>query len=400
MPFLFATVLLDLIGFGIIIPILPFMAPTLGASNFDIALLIAVYSLCGALVGPFWGRLSDRIGRKPVLLICLAGAAVSYVLLAFANTLFLLYVSRILAGLMAGNFAVASAMVADISAPDKRARNMGLMGAAFGLGLVIGPALGGILAGDDGRYMLVGLVSAGLSLAAMLAGAVMVKESLSPAQRKEHRDERDKAGKVSMLKMLRNTRNTGLVGQFFLANNCHTTVSYLFPLWVGAYLGWGAKEVGLVFGIQGLAMAILQSSLIGQLVRLMGERWLLTLGTSLASLGFILLALANDQTMILAGFFTAITGGTLCGPVLNSLLAERTPAALRGRMLGTAGSSSAFGRVAGPLLAGILLSLGNFHIAWLGGLAMAGLMLAWAGRQILYPSTPAVEAAATTGSSS
>lgn len=400
MPFLFATVLLDLIGFGIIIPILPFMAPTLGASNFDIAMLIAVYSLCGALVGPFWGRLSDRIGRKPVLLICLAGAALSYVLLAFASTLALLYASRILAGLMAGNFAVASAMVADISTPDKRARNMGLLGAAFGLGLVIGPALGGILAGDDGRYLLVGLVAAGLSLAAMLAGAVMVKESLSLAQRKQHHEERNQSGHVSLLSMLRKTRNSMLVGQFFLANNCHTTVSYLFPLWVGAYLGWSAKEVGLVFGIQGLAMAVLQSSLIGHMVRVLGERWVLVMGTALMSTGFTFLALANSQNMILAGFFTAITGGTLCTPVLNSLLAERTPAALRGRMLGTAGSSSAFGRVAGPLLAGALLSLGNFHIAWLGGLAMAALMLGWAGRQVLYPSPPATEVVATTGSSS
>ena len=311
MPFLFATVLLDLIGFGIIIPILPFMAPTLGASNFDIAMLIAVYSLCGALIGPFWGRLSDRIGRKPVLLICLAGAALSYVLLAFASTLALLYASRILAGLMAGNFAVASAMVADISAPDKRARNMGLLGAAFGLGLVIGPAMGGVLAGEDGRYLLVGLVAAGLSLAAMLAGAVMVKESLSPAQRKQHHEERNLAGQLSLLSMLRNTRNSMLVGQFFLANNCHTTVSYLFPLWVGAYLGWSAKEVGLVFGIQGLAMAVLQSSLIGHMVRVLGERWVLVMGTALMSTGFTILALANSQHMILAGLQNGIDIGAI-----------------------------------------------------------------------------------------
>ena len=112
MPILFATVLIDLIGFGIIIPILPFMAPALGASNFDIALIIAIYSLFGGLVGPFWGKLSDKLGRKPVLLICLGGAALSYVLLAFSTTLTMLYISRALAGFMAGNFGVASAMIA------------------------------------------------------------------------------------------------------------------------------------------------------------------------------------------------------------------------------------------------------------------------------------------------
>ncbi len=396
MPILFATVLLDLIGFGIIIPILPFMAPDLGATNLDIALIIAIYSLCGGLVGPFWGRLSDRIGRKPVLLICLGGAAASYLLLAFSGSLLLLFVSRALAGIMAGNFGVASAMVADISAPQDRAKNMGMMGAAFGLGLVIGPFLGGLLAGEDGNYLLVGLVAAALSMAALLAGALFLPESMNASQRAEHAAHRASHGDGgSLWRMLRDNRNTLLAAQYFLGNSCHTTVSYLFPLWVGAYLGWGAREVGMVFGIQGLAMAVLQSSLIGVLVRRLGELRVLVIGTGLMSLGFGAATLANDQAGILLGFFAAITGGTLCTPVLNALVANRTPAHLRGRMLGTTSSSAAFGRVAGPLLAGALLSLGNFHVAWLGGVAMAGLMLTWAASQLRSAlPTPELAAAA------
>lgn len=385
---LFATVLIDLIGFGIIIPILPFMAPTLGASNFDIALIIAVYSVCGGIVGPWWGRLSDRIGRKPVLLICLGGTGLSYLLLAFSQTLAMLYASRILAGLMSGNFGVASAMIADLSPPQERAKAMGLLGAAFGLGLVIGPFLGGVLAGDEGRYMQVGLVAAGMSLCALIAGIFLLQESHSSESRASAKAENLAAGKLSLWRMLQNNGNTLLAVQFFLQNSCHTTVSYLFPLWVGAYLGWGAKEVGMVFGIQGIAMAVLQGGLIGRLVRRMGELPLLLTGAGLMSLGFVVATQADSAPLILVAFFTTITGGTLCTPVLNALVANRTPNHLRGRMLGTTSSSAAFGRVAGPLLGGVLLSLTDFHWAWLGGAAAALLIASWTVAQIRRPPAP------------
>ncbi len=385
MLILFATVLIDLIGFGIIIPILPFMAPDLGASNFDIALIIAVYSVCGGLVGPLWGRLSDRIGRKPVLLICLGGAGVSYVLLAYSQTLAMLYASRILAGLMSGNFAVASAMVADLSPPSERAKSMGLMGAAFGLGLVIGPFLGGILAGDDGQYFRVGMVAAGMSFTALIVGIIQLPESHARKQRHLAQAQQREAGKVSIWRMLQDNNNTLLAGLFFLQNSCHTTVSYLFPLWVGSQLGWGAKDVGIIFGIQGLAMAALQGGLIGHLVRRLGELPLLLLGSSVMTLGFVIATQAETSATILWAFFTTITGGTLCTPVLNALVANRTPAHLRGRMLGTTGSSAAFGRVAGPLLGGVLLSTLGFHGAWLGGALAALLIAAWALEQIRRP---------------
>jgi MFS transporter, DHA1 family, tetracycline resistance protein len=378
MPVLFLTVLIDLIGFGIIIPILPFMAPALGASNFDIALIIAIYSLFGGLVGPFWGKLSDRIGRKPVLLICLAGAALSYVLLAYANTLAMLYAARALAGVMAGNFGVASAMVADISKPHERAKYMGVIGAAFGLGMVVGPFLGGILAGESGNFMRPGLFAAALSTTAILAGLLFLRESLPAAQRAEHAAHRREHGDGgSIRRMLKDSRNTLLAAQYFLNNSCHTVVSYLFPLWVGVYLGWGAKEVGMVFGVLGVSMVILQAGLIGWLVRLMGELRLLLLGASLMITGFAVAALAESQTAILIAFYAAITGGTVSTPVLNALVANRTPAQLRGRMLGTTSSSAAFGRVFGPLLGGVMLSLFGFDIAWFSGTVLALLMASW-----------------------
>lgn len=389
MPILFATVLIDLIGFGIIIPILPFLAPTLGASHFDIALILAVYSVCGGLVGPFWGRLSDRIGRKPVLMICLGGVGVSYVLLAFSTTLVSLYAARILAGLMAGNFGVAAAMVADISTPENRARAMGMLGAAFGLGMVAGPFLGGVLAGSDGNFMRPGLFAAGLSLAALIAGLLFLRESLPRAQRAAnaaHQREHGNGG--SILQVLRQHKITLLTAQYFLNNSSHTAVSYLFPLWVGAMLGWGAREVGMVFGVQGLAMAALQAGLIGLLVRRMGELWVLLMGAGLMVVGFLTATQADGQVIILVAFFMAVTGGALCTPVLNALVANRTPGHLRGRVLGTTSSSAAFGRVFGPLMAGVLLSLFGFDIAWLGGAMVALLIVVWVIRQLRQGPLP------------
>lgn len=400
MPILFVTVLIDLIGFGIIIPILPFMAPPLGATNFDIALIIAIYSIFGGMVGPFWGRLSDRIGRKPVLLICLAGAAASYILLAFSHTLAMLYVSRALAGLMAGNFGVASAMVADMTKPEERAKYMGVIGAAFGMGMVFGPFLGGILASDDGNFMRPALVACGLSCAAIIAGLLFLKETLPREQRAEQKAHRDTHGNGgSLWRMLRDHGNTLLAAQYFLNNSCHTAVSYLFPLWVGAFLGWGAKEVGMVFGAQGVAMVILQAGLIGLIVKKIGELRLLLIGACLMGAGFVIAASVQSEFGILLAFFTAITGGTVCTPVLNALVANRTPAHLRGRMLGTTSSSSAFGRVAGPLLAGMMLSLFGYGVAWVSGAALALLIAIWALSQLRQP-IPATPQPASTGESS
>jgi MFS transporter, DHA1 family, tetracycline resistance protein len=382
MPILFATVLIDLIGFGIIIPILPFMAPALGASHFDIALILAVYSVCGGLVGPFWGRLSDRIGRKPVLLICLGGVGLSYVLLAFSTSLAALYGARILAGLMAGNFGVAAAMVADITTPENRARAMGLLGSAFGLGMVAGPFLGGVLAGSEGDFMRPGLFAAALSAAALVAGLLFLRESLPRQQRAAdaaHRQLHGNGG--STLRVLREHKLMLLTAQYFLSSSCHTAVSYLFPLWVGVMLGWGAREVGMVFGVQGLAMAALQAGLIGVVVRRIGELRVLLLGAGMMTAGFVIAASAGSAPVILVAFFVAITGGAICTPVLNALAANRAPGHLRGRVMGTTSSSSAFGRVFGPLLAGVLLSLYGFDVAWLGGAVAALLIVAWAARQ-------------------
>lgn len=377
---LFLTVLIDLIGFGMIIPILPFAAPRFGASTLDIALLLVAYSVCGAVVSPLWGRLSDRWGRKKTLLTCLAGTGLCYILLGFVTTLWALYAVRILAGCFSGNFGVASAMAADVSTPENRARAMGIVGAAFGLGMVVGPSLGGLLAGPEANLLLPSLVAAGLSLTAIICGALTLPETV-PANRAP-------SGKTEPMRaLLARTGNTGLVVQFFTITGAISTISYLFPLAAGHFLNWGPHQVGIVFGIQGLAMAGLQAGLTGPLVKRFGEMGLLRFALSAMTAGFVLAALAETEPLLLLSFFVVVTGASCCTPVFNTLLSQRTPLPLRGRMMGTSSAASAWGRVFGPLVAGLVLSGFGYGAAWLvGGLAGA-VTLVWALRVRLEPAT-------------
>jgi len=377
MPLLFGVVLLDLIGFGIVIPILPFLSPRLGADKIDIALIIVTYALCAGLCAPHWGRLSDRLGRKPVIMICLAGAAVSYVMLGLASQLWMIYVARGFAGVMAGNFGVASAMMADITTPRNRARGMGMIGAAFGLGLVLGPLLGGLLSGGGDSFTLPCIVAGGMSVLAIIAAAFFLPESLSPEKRAANRVQQMQGGQGSILAMLRATGNRMLVFQYVLHNASISSLTYLFPLWVGDLLGWGAREVGIVFGIQGLVMAVLQGVLLGPMVRALGELRLLRFGVSICLLGLVIAVFADTMPLMVGSAFIAMSGATICMPLLNTIVTHRTPHDLRGRMMGTTGSASSWGRVVGPLLAGANLALFGYAGAWVGCVVIVFFYLLW-----------------------
>jgi DHA1 family tetracycline resistance protein-like MFS transporter len=386
MPILFVTVLIDLIGFGIVIPILPFLSPQLGADKFDIALIIVTYAAFAGLCGPGWGRLSDRIGRKPVIMICLAGAAVSYVMLGLASQLWMIYAARGFAGLMAGNFGVASAMMADITSPQQRARGMGLIGAAFGLGLVIGPVLGGLLSGPDNSFTLPCIVAGGMSLLAIIAAAVFLPESVNAQSRRRNRDLQASSPAQSVFSMLRETHNTFLVAQYTVHNTCVSSVGYLFPLWVGDYLGWSARQVGIVFGVQGIFMVIMQAGLIGPIAQRFGEIRFLRVGITVMLCGFLLAAIADSMPLMVATFFITITGATVCTPLLNTITSHRTPLQNRGRMMGTTASAASWGRVLGPLAAGINLQLFGYSAAWLFSACVATMFLSWAWSQHPVPT--------------
>ncbi|MFU8763512.1 MAG: MFS transporter [Haliea sp.] len=378
MPILFGVVLLDLIGFGIVIPILPFLSPQLGADKIDIALIIVTYAAFAGISGPFWGRLSDRLGRKPVIMVCLAGAAVSYVMLALASELWMIFAARAFAGIMAGNLGVASAMMSDITSHEKRAKGMGMIGAAFGLGLVLGPVLGGLLAGDSGSFTLPCLVAGGMSLLAIVAAALFLPESVTPERRAANLRQQRDGSRLSTWAMLRQTGSRMLVTQYVLHAAAIGSVTYLAPLWLGDQLGWGARQVGIVFGVQGAIMVLLQGGLLGTLVRLTGEWRLLRICIASLMLGLWLAVFAASMPWMLAALYLAMSGATLCMPLLNTITSQRTPHQLRGQMLGTTASAASWGRVLGPLLAGANLTLFGYVGAWLGCIVLVLFYLTWA----------------------
>lgn len=381
MPILFGVILLDLIGFGIVIPILPFLSPKLGADKMDIALIIVTYAICAGLCGPFWGRLSDRIGRKPVIMICLAGAALSYVMLGLASQLWMVFAARGFAGLMAGNFGVASAMMADITTPENRARGMGLIGAAFGLGIVLGPMLGGLLSGDSASFTLPCIVAGGMSVLAIFAAAIFLPESLSRANRSANREQHQRGQQLSTYKLLRDTGNRLLALQYVIHNASVSSLTYMFPLWMGDMLGWGAREVGIVFGVQGALMVIFQGVLLGPLVRVLGEWQFLRISVTAFFLGMLSAVFASTMPVMVGSMYVAMTGATLCMPLLNTIISHRTPLDSRGRMLGITSAASSWGRVIGPLLAGTNLALFGYRGAWLGAACIVLLYLLWAFRE-------------------
>ena len=383
MPLLFFTVLIDLIGFGMIIPIIPFMAPKLGASNMDIALIIAVYSVFAGILGPYWGKLSDKIGRKPVIITCLLLTCGSYVLLANAEDLAAVYVARIVAGSAAGIYGVAAAMVADLTTEANRTKSMGLIGAAFGLGMVLGPFMGGVLAGDDINFALPSYVAGGLSLLAAVFAMFLLPESLHREHRAELKEVRKQAGKLSLYSLLKKTDNRGFISMYWFHSMAITVTSYLFPLWMAAVLNWGPKEIGIVFGIQGLAMALLQGRLVGMLAHRIGNIPVLVIGVSILSSGFLLASQSTTEPYMIASFFLIITGATMCTPVLNALLSMRTPLEYRGRMMGSSSALGAWGRVIGPMVAGYILTLSDFTFAWSFGVLIGGLFIIWPIRALI-----------------
>lgn len=361
-----------MIGFGIIIPILPFITPRLGGSNFDIAMIIATYAIAASLVGPFWGRLSDRIGRKPVLMICTGGAAAGYLLLAGASELWMIYAARAAAGMMAGNFPVGSAMMADITTPAERTRGMGMIGAAFGLGLVLGPVLGGLLAGPDGTFTVPCLLAAAMSCLAVTAAWRYLPESRVAGTGSGARPS------GGMWAALRNSGSRLLMLQYVLHSGAVSVATYLFPLWVYALLDWKAREVGIVFGVVGAIMALNQGLLMGVLVRYLGELKLLRVCISVFLLGQFLTLFASGATVMVLALVLSMTGATLCMPILNSMTSRRASAEERGRLMGAASTAAGVGRVSGPLLAGALLSIFGFRAAWVLSFTMVAGYWFWA----------------------
>jgi MFS family permease len=389
MPILFLIVFIDLVGFGLVIPLLPFYAERFAASPLQMTMLFATYSLMSLLSAPLWGRLSDRVGRRPVLMASMAAAALAYVGLAFATALWMLFLARAFAGVCAGNIAAAQAYIADVTPPERRAKGMGMIGAAFGLGFIIGPVLGGVLAGSDiatADLETPCLLAAAFSFIAFLGVLLVLPESLartatSPAH-----------GRIAALRAaLLKPALARLLTMFFLVILAFSGMETTFAWWAIAQFGWGPRPTGFVFFYVGLLSALMQGGLIGPLTRRFGEERLTLAGLAAIGVGLLLMPFARDLSVLIVAMTALALGMGAMQPSLNSMISRRAPPEQQGEVLGVAQSVGSLSRVLGPLAAGALFAeFGrNSPFFWGAALVCCALLVGRSlPRQIVAPVAP------------
>jgi DHA1 family tetracycline resistance protein-like MFS transporter len=375
----FLTILLDLIGFGMILPFLTFYAQEFQATPLQIGLLFSSYSLTQLFCAPLLGRLSDRVGRRPVLLASIAGSAVCYVIFALAPSYAVLLLARSLSGVAAANYAIAQAYMADVSSSQERSKAMGLVGAAFGLGFVLGPALGGILE-QLGSVLpllarlgprLVPFAAAALSAINLLIAFFSLPESLSPELR---RDAASRGGSwlgfSDLRAVWRDTPLRGLMVLFFLVMFCFSMMETTLALFCQARFGFGARETSWLFVFVGVVLVIVQGGLLGRLVRKYGERRLILSGIVLMALGLLLLP-GSKLWLLLISLLLLAVGQGIHNPSTTGLLSRLTDERSQGSTIGLSRSFGALARILGPP-AGTLLfaTAGTGWPFWSAGFLM------------------------------
>jgi MFS transporter, DHA1 family, tetracycline resistance protein len=394
MAILFLIVFIDLVGFGVIIPLLPFYGVHFGATPTAVTWMMACYSLAQFFFSPVLGRLSDLVGRRPVLLVSLVVSIASYLWLGFADSLWMLFAARLLSGAGAGNIAAAQAYITDVTPPEGRAKAMGLLGAAFGLGFTIGPALGGLVAGSDPSAVDLSrpaFVAAGLSALAFAVALATLKESRPPQAR-------DGAPRPSRLRIagdvLRRPTLRQLILLFFIAISAFAAMETTYALWTNSAFGWGPAQVGLVFLYVGSVLVVVQAFLLGRLSRRFGEARLVLAGTAFIALGLFALPFALTLPRLMAVNTLLPLGMGLLNPSMTSLISKEAGADERGGVLGVAQSAGSLARIVGPGLAGPLFTAFGRDAPYYAAAAVMMLAVAMALR---LPRPKPVRRAATQG---
>ena len=361
---IFVTVFIDLLGFGLIIPLLPFYAESFGASAFAIGLLGTSFSLMQFLFSPVWGRWSDRIGRKPIILLGLFGSGASYVTLALANSLALLFAARIIGGIAGANIPAAQAYIADITTPENRARGMGLIGAAFGLGFIFGPALGGLLSRISPETPM--WCAAALCFANFIAAWFLLPESraASASTRTLGRLEafRHAISKPALLIVL---------ALYFIVTMAFAAFEATFALFTEARFGFTAASIGFLFTFIGTIIAVIQGVLIGKVVKRVGERRIIPVAIAGISLSIGLLPFVWNVPTLLVALGLLAMGMGFNNPSLSSMVSKLSDEHDQGGTLGLASSLASLGRVVGPAWGGYLYDAYGMTTPYLSA---AGLM--------------------------
>jgi len=341
---LFLTIFIDLLGFGLIIPALPFYAESFGASYVVIGIFSASYSAMHFLFAPLWGRLSDKMGRRPVMLIGLAGSALAFLMFGLSKTLPMLFASRILAGILSSaTLPTAQAYIADTTSPEDRAKGMGLIGAAFGLGFIFGPAVGGVL--TQFGYGFPALVASGMSALNFVWAWWKLPETHTDRSDTEHR----KLLSLDSLREVMSVRELAvLIVIFFVQVFAFSQMEGTFALFGEHRLGLDAVHVGWVLAEVGVISAIIQGGLMGKLVRIFGEVKLTRAGLVLMAIGLIAMGqVKTTMQLVLVTPFLAV-GSAIMSPSISALISKSAPPNKQGLTMGTAQSLAALGRVFGP----------------------------------------------------
>ncbi|GAA0488475.1 tetracycline resistance MFS efflux pump [Salinibacillus aidingensis] len=362
LPILFAVMFFVMVGFGIIIPVLPFYAEELGASPTELGLLMAVYSLMQLLFAPMWGRISDRIGRKPVIMVGILGLSLSFFFMALSSQLWMLFAARIIGGfLSSANMPTVMAYVADITSEDDRGKGMGIIGASVGLGFIFGPAIGGIF--SESSLTIPFYLAGASSLLTFFFVLFVLKESI------HHSEESAGARKrLSLLKVL-----TGPLSILFILQLIMTLslagLEATFAYFAAETAGLGTVDLGYIFMIMGLAGAIVQGGLVGKMTKRFGEGVVIQIGAAVSAIGFFLILFVKD-------FFTATLfltifalGNGVIRPSVSSLLTKQSEMG-HGNTTGVLSSMDSLGRMIGPPLGGLLYSV-SIGLPYISGILLS-----------------------------
>lgn len=349
--FIFFTVLLDMLAFGMIVPVLPkliegFMGGDAGKAAEVYGLFGTVWALMQLIFMPILGSLSDRLGRRPVILASVTGLGLDFILMALAPDVSWLLVGRVISGITSANVSTSSAYIADVTPPDKRSGAYGMMGAAFGVGFILGPAVGGLLGSVEPRMPF--WVAAGCCLLNALYGLFVLPESLPPERRAPFNWRRaNPVGAIGMLVQRADLR--GLAAVKFLMDLSHLVLPSTFVLAASYRYGWTTRDVGLVMGSVGLTSMVVQAGLVGRAVKRFGERVMLPVGLLAGATSMVIYGLASTPALFMVGVPVGALQG-FAGPSLQSLITRKVSPSEQGRLQGALSSAQGFAGMLGPAM--------------------------------------------------
>lgn len=369
---IFLTVFVDVLGLTLVLPLLPFYALNFGASPFVVGCISATYAVCQLISGPILGRISDEVGRKPTLVVSQLGTFVGFLVLGYANALWMLFLSRVIDGATAGNLSIAQAYISDSTKPEERTRAFGFIGIAFGTGFLIGPALSGWLASRFG-YSAPAFAAAGLSALSIVLTTTMLPNTRPSAAGAGSAPRRS----LAFGRFFGRAEPRRRLLQFFAFTSSFSTLIGGLALYLHARFGFDVEGTGYVYALSGLVGAAVQGGVIGRLARKLGENRLALLGFATMAAGYLPLGFAHSRAALYALVVIAAFGSAVTRPTLTTLLTKSVGPDEQGTVLGVSQSLAGVSQIAGPVVAGALIGR-----EWLtaygfvaGGAALVGALL-------------------------